>query len=152
MNKWLNTTIKSEIKTLKTNKSSWPSSIPTKVLKLLKTSVSEPISSIENLYFETNTFPETLKQTNLTSIFKKDDHTPCKNHWPVSLLSNINKIIERLVHKRLSKFSNLNYMLYKKQFEFRHDHSITHALLELTEKIKLANGNEKYSCSVFFDL
>ena len=115
----MNTTIKSEIKTLKTNKSSWPSSIPTKVLKLLKTSLSEPISSIENLYFETNTFPETLKQTNLTSIFKKDDHTPCKNHQPISLLLNISKIIERLVHKRLSKFSNLNYMLYKKQFEFR---------------------------------
>ena len=43
-------------------------------------------------------------------------------------------------------------MLYKKQFEFRHDHSTTYALLELTEKIRLANDNEKYSCSVFVDL
>ena len=42
-------------------------------------------------------------------------------------------------------------MLYKKQFGFRHDHSTTHAL-ELTEKIILANDNEKYSCGVFLDL
>ena len=42
-------------------------------------------------------------------------------------------------------------MLYKKQFGFRHDHSTTHAL-ELTEKIRLANDNEKYSCGVFLDL
>ena len=53
---------------------------------------------------------------------------------------------------RLSKFLNLNDMLYKKQLGFRHDHSTTHALLELTKKIRLANDNDKYSCGVFLDL
>ena len=67
--------VQSEINTLKTNKSSGPSSIPTKILKLLKTSLSEPILLIANLSFETNTFLETLKQANITPIFKKDDHT-----------------------------------------------------------------------------
>ena len=43
-------------------------------------------------------------------------------------------------------------MLYKKQFEFRHDHSTTHAPLEVTEKIRLANDSDKYSCGVFLDL
>ena len=43
-------------------------------------------------------------------------------------------------------------MLYKEQFGFRHDHLIFHALLELTEKIRLAKDNEKYSCGVFLDL
>ena len=43
-------------------------------------------------------------------------------------------------------------MLYKKQLGFRHDHSTTHALLELTKKIRLANDNEKYSCGVFLYL
>ena len=43
-------------------------------------------------------------------------------------------------------------MLFKKQFRFRQDHSTTHALLELTEKIRLANKSEKYSCGVFYDL
>ena len=43
-------------------------------------------------------------------------------------------------------------MLYEKQFGFRHDHSTIHALLELSEKIRLANDNEKYSYGVFLDL
>ena len=43
-------------------------------------------------------------------------------------------------------------MLFKKQFRFRQDHSTTHALLELTEKIRLANESEKYSRGVFYDL
>ena len=43
-------------------------------------------------------------------------------------------------------------MLYKKQLGLRHDHSTTHALLELTKKIRLANDNEKYSCGVFLYL
>ena len=71
--------IQTELKTLKNNKSSGPSSFPSKVLKLLKTSLSEPIQIITNLSFETNTFSETLKQADVTSIFKKDDHILCKN-------------------------------------------------------------------------
>ena len=128
--------VQSEIKTLKTSKFSGLSSIPTKVLKLLKTSLSGPISLIVNLSFETNTFPETLKQANVTPMYKKDDHTLRNNYRSISLLSNISKIIERLVRKKLAKFLNLNDMLYKKQLGFRHDHSTTHALLELTEKIR----------------
>ena len=118
----------SEIKTLNINKSSAPSSIPTKVLKLLKISFCEPISLIANLSPETKTFSENLKQASVTPLFKKDYHTLCSNYRPISLLFNINKIIERLVHKRLTKFLNLEDMLYKQQFGFRYYHSTTHAL------------------------
>ena len=72
--------VQSKIKTLKTNKFSGPSSIPRKALKLLKTSLSKPISLIANLSFETNTFPETVKHTDVTAIFKKDDNTLSNNY------------------------------------------------------------------------
>ena len=72
--------VQSKIKTLKTNKFSGPSSIPTKAFKLLKTSLSKPISLIANLSFETNTFLETVKHTDVTAIFKKDDNTLSNNY------------------------------------------------------------------------
>ena len=101
-----------------------------------------PISNIEIFY------PLSL----CLSLCLSHDHALCKNYQPISLLSNISEIIERLVHKGLTKFLNLNDMLYKKPFGFRHDHSTTHALLEVTEKIRLVNDNDKYSCGVFLDL
>ena len=52
--------------------------------------------------------------------------------------SRISKIIYRKASpQEITKFLKLNDMLCKKQFGFRHDHSATtHALLELTEKIR----------------
>ena len=67
--------IQNEIETLKTNKFSGPSSILTKVFKLLKTSLSGTISLITNLSFKTNTFSGTLDQANETSIQERYSHT-----------------------------------------------------------------------------
>ena len=73
--------VQSEIKTLKTNKSSRFSNIPENVLKLLKTSLAKSILLIANLSFETNTQnSKSLNQANITSIVKIDDHTLCNNY------------------------------------------------------------------------
>ena len=68
------------------------------------------------------------------------------------LFSNISKIIEKLVHKRPTTFLNKNSILYEKQFGFRNNHSTTHALLEMAEKIKQACDAGQFSCGVFLDL
>ena len=68
-------------------------------------------------------------------VSKKEDHTLCNNDRPILLLSNISKIIEKLVHMQLTKFLNKNDILYEKQLGFRNNHSTTHALLEITEKL-----------------
>ena len=127
-----------EITKLKNNKSIGPSSILPEFVKLFKTTLSEPISLIANISFSTGAFPSTSKTTNVISIYKKDDHPVCNNYRPISLLSNISKTIQKLVHNRLSTFLNKNSILYEKQFVFRNDHSTTHALLEITEKTKQA--------------
>ena len=84
--------------------------------------------------FSTGTFPSTLKTANVIPIYKNEDHTLCNNYRPILLLSNISKIIEKLVHMWLTKFLNKYVILYEKQFGFRNNHSTTHALLEITEK------------------
>ena len=110
-----------EIKNLEKDKSSGPSSIPIKFLKLFQTPLSEPISLIANLSFSTRIFPANLKTANVFLIFKKDDHTSCNKYCPISLLSNISKVNEKLISR---------------QFGFRHNHSTTHALSAITEKIR----------------
>ena len=53
---------------------------------------------------------------------------------------------------RLSKFLNKNAILSEKQFGFGNNHFTTHALSEITEKIKLACDTGQIACGVFLDL
>ena len=47
--------------------------------------------------------------------------------------------------------STNNILYYEKQFGFRNQHSINHALIEITEKIKQGCDSGKFVCGVFLD-
>ena len=83
--------------------------------------------------------------------FKKNDPLLCYNYRPISLLSNIGKLIEKLIYKRLYAFLEENKCLYSNQFGFRNQHSTNHALINITEKIRNGLDNSEYVCGVFLD-
>ena len=60
----------------------------------------------------------------------------CENYRPISLVSNINKIVEKLMHGRLYHFLNINCCIYENQSGFRSKHSTNHALVSLAEDIR----------------
>ena len=62
----------------------------------------------------TGTFPCSLKKANIIPIYKKEDHTLRNNYRPISLLSKINKAIEKLVYTQLTTVSNKNAIFYEK--------------------------------------
>ena len=74
------------------------------------------------------------------------------NYRPISLLSIFDKIIEKLMHKRLYNFLEENDILYEKQYGFRKNNSTIFALIEITEKIKESIDNKKFGCGIFIDL
>ena len=74
------------------------------------------------------------------------------NYRPISLLSIFDKIIEKLMHKRLYNFMEENDILYHKQFGFRKGNSTINALMQITEKIKESIDKGKYGCGIFIDL
>ena len=84
-------------------------------------------------------------------IFKKGDQQDCNNYRLISALSNIGKIIEKLIHKRLFKFLNSNNCLFNYQFGFQNYHSTNYAPISITEKIRKAVDDGKKACGVFPD-
>ena len=56
-------------------------------------------------------FPLVLKTAKVV-VFKKDSKLDCSNYHPISLLSNIEKIIEKLMYKRLYTILNNNNIIY----------------------------------------
>ena len=88
------------------------------MLKEIKKEISGPLSSLINLSFDTGEFPNCLKLAKVIPVYKKGDQQECNNYRPISLLSNISKLIEKLLYNRLHKFLNQNKCLFNYQFGF----------------------------------
>ena len=89
------------ISSLDSHKSSGPNSIPVKILKLLKNDISQQLSDVFNMSFLSGQFPSALKIGRVTPIHKKQSKVDYSNYRPIFLLSDIEKIIEKLMYKRL---------------------------------------------------
>ena len=140
------------ITSLNNNKSSGPYSIPIKILQLIKNDIAKPLSQIINLSFSTGHFPSNLKTAKVIPIFKKDSPLKCSNYRPISLLSNIDKIFEKLMFSRIIKFLETSHCIYPLQFGFRKHHSTNDTLINITENIRSALDKSQFSCGVFVDL
>ena len=68
------------------------------------------------------------------------------------MLSNIEKILEKLMYKRLYAFLDYNNIIYDLQFGFRQQYSTSHALINKTENIRKALDDGNIGCGVFVDL
>ena len=82
--------------------------------------------------FSTRQFPSVLKIAKIIPIHKKQSKVDYTNYRPICLLSNVEKIIEKLMYKGLSNFLDIN-LIYLLQFGYRPKYSTTHALINLTE-------------------
>ena len=135
-----------------TSKACGPFSIPSKILKEFDSFFIPPITAIINKSLKEGVFPSKLKLAHGNPHFQKSDKTKCPNYRPISLLSNISKIFERIMYNRIETFLNANSILYKHQYGFRKKYSTDHAILSIVEQIKTNLDNKTFSCGVFVDL
>ena len=65
-------------------------------------------------------------------IIKTDDNTDPSNYKPISLLSDFNRIFEKLIFKRMKSFIEQNNLFSPSQYAFRKTLSTQHAILGYT--------------------
>ena len=138
--------------TFQTNKATGPNSIPSNLLHMVKDIIASPLSDMVNLSFESGKYPQKMKIAKIIPIHKKGSRLNVDNYRPISLLSNTNKIFEKLMYKRVYRFLTLEESFFEMQFGFREKHSTAHALISLTEKIRNALDNNNFVCGIFIDL
>ena len=140
------------INKLDSNKSNGPDEISVKFLKRNKFVLSPMISKLINESFNMGVYPTCLKTAKVIPLFKGGTQTNPSNFRPISLLSNINKIFEKAIHSRLSKFFEKFNILNDCQFGFRKGHSTTMAITEFIENILKSSDNNKATCAILLDL
>ena len=129
-----------------------PYSVPIKLLKSISKPASESFTLIVNDSLSKGIYPSKPKTAKVVALYKKGASDNPTNYRPISLLSIFSKIIGKLMHKRLSKFLEINNVIHSLQFGFRRKHSTAHAPISLTERIKWTIDDGNYGCGIFIDL
>ena len=106
------------------------------------------MADLFNVSFITGVFPLVLKTAKVVPVFKKDSKLNYSNYRPISLLSNVEKILEKLMYKRLYTFLKIIFNL---QFGFKQLYSTSHVLVNITENIRKALDGGNIGSGVFAD-
>ena len=112
----------------------------------MKNGIPDQLPVLFNLSFTWDSFATSLKTSKVTPIYKKNSKHKCSSYRPISLLSNIDKIFERILYNYLYKFFEENKLICNPQFGFRQNHSTTHTLIHLTGKICEQLDSGKFGC------
>ena len=100
----------------------------------------------------TGIFPSKLKTSRSVPIFKTGRADLCDNYRPISLLSTLSKILEKIVSIQLVNHLELNKLIYKHQYGFQRNKSTEHHLIHLSNFVSNAINENKYCIGVFLDL
>ena len=140
------------IRSFKAKNSSGDDGISMNLLKQISESICVPIASLVNLSLERGIVPNAMKLAKVIPIYKGKCKESFTNYRPISLLSNISKILEKVVHKRLLSFLTRCGILYNSQYGFRPNCSTIDAITEFTANVIPALDNNDKCLSVFLDL
>ena len=139
------------INKLKNKTSSGKHGISNKLLKSIKSEISEAIAIIINQSILTGIFPDQQKLAKVKPLYKIGDKCCFNNYRPISLLPTISKIFERVMYKQLYQYFNENKLLCEQQYGFR---SQLAAVKLVDYVIKEMDSNKKVNTPValFLDL
>ena len=91
--------VKLELENLKIDKAAGPDEIPSVVLKECAAQLATPLFCLFRKSLESGVLPSEFKQAKITPIFKKGSRVEPGNYRPVSMTSQVCKVLERLIRK-----------------------------------------------------
>ena len=69
-------------------------------MKTIRTLIADPLAYLFNLCLKRSFWPDILKTAEVIPIYKSGKKNDMGNYRPISLISNIAKIFEKIIHKR----------------------------------------------------
>ena len=118
-------------------------------IKRLKSSLLTPLTMAINKSLMQGKFPEQFKIAKVVPLFKSGDREDFNNYRPISLLSTLSKIFEKVVHRQLYDFFNEHY-LTDCQFGFRSKTETSHCITNFLNNM-YKNKDSKCHLAILVD-
>ena len=128
--------------------------IPTWLLKKVAPILAPFLANLFNKSLAEGKLPQTFKMAHITPVLKKPnlDISDTSSYRPISNLSVISKLLERLVHVRITNHLNNNNLFPLNQSAYRRSHSTETAVLKVFSDALSAADNGKLTLLVLLDL
>ena len=140
------------VRNLPSKASSGHDSISNILLKEIINPLTPVLTDIFNRSLSTGEFPTIMKLAEVIPLYKSKERFYESNYRPISLLSTISKILEKIVYSRVYEFMDRTGQLYENQYGFRAKHSCEHAIGQVLGSILKGLENNFYSACVLLDL
>ena len=140
------------IRNLDVKKATGPDEISHFLLKNTSQSICKPLCKLFNKSLINGQFPENWKTANIIALFKKGDKSLASNYRPISLISCVGKVMERIVFKHIYNHLVENNLIFKNQSGFLPGHSTVYQLIDIYHQICYAADNKETTCIIFCDI
>ena len=121
---------------LKNKKSVGMDGINVRVLKKAAHIVSPYLKTAFNKCVSEGVFPQSMKIAKVIPIFKAGEKNLASNYRPISILGNLSKIFEKVIHRRLMNYLEKFSILLENQYGFRKKKDSIQAATLLYKKIE----------------
>ena len=125
--------------------------IPPMILKHAASALAEPVHHLFSLCLTKSYLPAEWRCHHITPIHKSGDRSTITNYRPISLLSCLSKILERLVFDKTYDFI-VKTSISNSQFGFVRNRSTLHQLLLYSEFLHNAYDNRQQVDSIYLDI
>ena len=121
------------LRSVQTKKAPGQDGISPFLLKRCAEELAQPLSRLFQQCLSTSTWPAAWKEARVTPVHKKKEKTDPSNYRPISLLSVVSKLLERVVAEQLTAHLEEHHLLSPRQYGFRKGRSAQDLLLLLAK-------------------
>ena len=123
--------VKNFINSLNLRKSAGHDNILSHYLSIASNILASVLCYFIDNAFRLQIFPQSCKKAKIIPFFKTEKHNNLTNYRPISILTCFSKIIEKLIHIRLSSFFEKHSIFTKTQYGFQASKSASHVILDV---------------------
>ena len=141
----------SVLRKLHVDKAVGPDNISNKLLKLAANSLAPSLTILFNKVVQSATYPQIWKQANVIPIYKKGNSQDKKNYRPISLLSSVGKVLEKIIFNKIYAMLEEHGLLTWRNSGYKKKDSTVNQLVHIVDRLYKSLDDKNENAMVFLD-